>query len=160
MTAKVKMSEEYVESDEEGLEEVNEEVPEVEQEEFPEVEDLDPSAEIWEGGPNAGQIMTWKEKYGDVFVSSFTPDDHIVWRTMNRFEYRNHVKQMEQMAQTGQVTTAEAGLINEEAMCQICVLYPSITPEFLATCEAGVPSSLANDILEASGFVALEVRKL
>jgi hypothetical protein len=56
------------------------------------VEDLDPTEELWPGGPTAGKIIEWKEQFGDVYVTSITMDQHIVWRTMNRLEYKNHVK--------------------------------------------------------------------
>lgn len=137
-------------AEEEGLEE----------EPIVNVEDLDPSVEIWPGGPTAGQIVQWKEQYGDVYVSSFSPEHHIVWRTMTRFEYRNHVKKMEQLQLSGAHSQSELGLLNEENICTICVLYPRFTPEMLPAEMAGAPTALAQDILEASGFVALEVRKL
>ena len=161
----VKMSEEFIEEEElaeQAAEEdlVSEEEEEYDEEEGNQVEDLDPSESIWEDGPAAGQIVAWKEQFGDVFVSSFTPTEHVVWRTLNRFEYRGHMRHIEQLSQSGQYTAAEASLVNEEAICQICVLYPQLTPDYFAGEMAGIPSSLAQDILEASGFVALEVRKL
>jgi hypothetical protein len=160
----VKMSEEYVEEDELLVDEVDEtddvEVDDYEAEVGLEVEDLDPSEELWENGPQAGQIVEWKKMYGDVFVSSFNPELHVVWRTMNRLEYRNHIKTMEQVAQSGMQGQAEAALLNEEAICEICVLFPRLSRDMMAGEMAGVPSSLSSDILEASGFIALEVRKL
>jgi hypothetical protein len=159
--ANVKVSDEFVEDDE-LLEDESSEVVSPPEEEFSdgEVEDMDPSEEIWPGGPTAGHIVAWKKQFGDVFVSTFTPDDHVVWRTMTRFEYRNHIKTMEQIAQSGQAGQAEAALLNEEAIAEICTLYPPFSRETMGGDMAGIASSLAGDILEASGFVALEVRKL
>ena len=171
MPAKAKIAEEFVENEdlaEEPEAELDLPEPEIVEEEeldleFEDailVEDLDPNEELWPGGPTAGMIVAWKEQYGDVFVSSFTPEIHIVWRTLNRFEYRNHIKKMEQLARTGQFTEAEASLMNEESLCEICVLFPQLTPDAMMGEMAGMASSLAGDVLEASGFVALEVRKL
>lgn len=167
---KVEVSPEFIEEDEnsEELEDDDLGVDDLDMEldldlEVPDsvnVEDLDPNEPIWPEGPKAGQIVAWKKQYGDVFVSSFSPEVHVVWRTLNRFEYRNHMKRIEQMARSGQVPESEATLVNEESLCEICVLFPKFNTETLMTEMAGLPSALAQDILEASGFVALEVRKL
>lgn len=124
------------------------------------VEDLDDAEEIWEGGPTAGDIKKWKSMFGDVYVTSVTFDKHIVWRTLNRNEYKQLVKKMEQLVQAGQLSTAEANLWNEEAITEICLLYPSYDKVELSNEMAGLPSLLSQEILEASGFVALEVRQL
>jgi len=166
---KVSMAEDMIDDDDIiDDEEIQDELGELEDEESLEqfedegtpVEDLEPTDEIWPGGPTAAQIIAWKEQFGDVFVSSFTPEHHVVWRTMNRLEYRTHVSNMEQMTNSGTVSPAEAGLINEEAMCEICILYPPFNSASLPAELAGMPSALSQDIVEASGFVALEVRKL
>jgi len=124
------------------------------------VEDLESDEEIWPGGPTAGMIVQWKEQYGDVYVTSVTYDNHIVWRVLNRLEYKNIVKQMEVLVQDGQMTSAEANMWNEEAIADVCVLYPNLSGENLTGAMAGVPSLIAQEVLEASGFVALEVRQL
>jgi len=155
-TAKIVEAEPEVE-EEPGEVEVAWEAP---QEDSVNIEDIDPTTEIWVGGPTAGDIVAWKEKHADIYVSSFTDDYHVVWRPMNRFEYKMHVKNMENIAQSGSFTQAEASLINEESICEICVLYPSFSRDKVPSELAGAPSTLAEDILEASGFVTLEVRKL
>jgi hypothetical protein len=124
------------------------------------VEDLEDDEEIWNGGPTAGQIKQWKAMFGDVYVTSITFDKHIVWRTLNRNEYKQLVKKMEQLVQAGQLSTAEANLWNEESITEICILFPSYDKVALASDMAGLPSLLSQEILEASGFVALEVRQL
>lgn len=124
------------------------------------VEDLDDSEELWEGGPTAGHIKKWKELHGDVYVTSITYDKHIVWRTLTRNEYKQLVKKMEQLVQAGQLTTAEANLWNEDAITEICILFPEYDKIGLSNEMAGLPSLLSQEILEASGFVALEVRQL
>lgn len=124
------------------------------------VEDLDDAEEIWEGGPTAGQIKAWKQNHGDVYVTSLTFDKHVVWRTLTRNEYKQLVKKMEQLVQAGQLSTAEANLWNEEAITEICLLFPAYDRVALSNEMAGLPSLLSQEILEASGFVALEVRQL
>lgn len=124
------------------------------------VEDLDDSEEIWPGGPNAGMIKQWKENYGEVYVTSISFDKHIVWRVLNRLEYKNIVRKMENMIQTGELSSAEANMWNEEAIAEMCMLYPEYDKNSLTGMMAGTPSLIAQEVLEASGFVALEVRQL
>jgi hypothetical protein len=124
------------------------------------VDDLPDDELIWPGGPTAGQIKLWKKEYGDVYVTSVTYDKHIAWRTLNRLEYKNLVKKMEQLVQAGQLTQSEANLWNEEAITEICILYPAYDKQSLVTEMAGLPSLISQEVLEASGFLALEVRQL
>lgn len=124
------------------------------------VDDLPDSELIWPGGPNAGQIKMWKKEYGDVYVTSITYDKHIAWRTLSRLEYKNLVRKMEQLIEAGQLSSAEANLWNEEAIAEICCLYPAYDKQSITSDMAGLPSLIAQEVLEASGFVALEVRQL
>lgn len=124
------------------------------------VEDLDDAEEIWDNGPTAGMVKNWKALHGDVYVTSLTYDKHVVWRTLSRSEYKQLVKKMEQLVQAGQLSTAEANLWNEEAITEVCLLFPDYTKVSMAEDMAGIPSLLSQEILEASGFVALEVRQL
>jgi hypothetical protein len=124
------------------------------------VEDLDDNEPIWEGGPVAGEIKEWKDQYGDIYVTSITFDKHIVWRVLNRVEYKQIVKKMEQLVQAGQLTSAEANMWNEETIAEMCILYPKYDKRSLSGVMAGLPSLIAQEVLEASGFVALEVRQL
>jgi hypothetical protein len=123
------------------------------------VEDLEDTQEIWEGGPAAGQIKLWKKQYGEIYVTSITFDKHIVWRVLTRIEYKNLVKKMEQLVQAGQLTSAEANMWNEEAIAEMCILYPQYEKLEMNGIMAGIPSLISQEVLEASGFVALEVRQ-
>ena len=124
------------------------------------VEDLDDEQEIWEGGPTAAMIKHWKSQYGEVYVTSISFDKHIVWRVLNRLEYKQIVKKMENMIQTGELSSAEANMWNEETVSEMCILYPKYNTAALTSEMAGLPSLIAQEVLEASGFVALEVRQL
>jgi hypothetical protein len=130
------------------------------QEESKSIEDLDDSQEIWEGGPTAKTIKEWKAVYGDIYVTSLSFDKHIVWRVLSRLEYKNLVKKMEQLVQAGQLSSAEANMWNEESISELCILYPEYDRNNTAGIMAGVPSLISQEVLEASGFVALEVRQL
>lgn len=124
------------------------------------VEDLDDNEYIWDGGPTAGMIKEWKKEYEDIYVTSITFDKHIVWRVLNRLEYKQIVKKMEQLIQAGTLSSAEANMWNEEAIAELCILYPKYDKRSATGIMAGVPSLIAQEVLEASGFVALEVRQL
>jgi len=124
------------------------------------VEDLPDDEEIWPGGPTAKMIKDWKDEYGEVYVTSISFDKHYVWRVLNRMEYKAVVRKMEDLIQSGELSSAEANMWNEEAICEICTLYPEFDANELVGSMAGVPSLIAQEVLEASGFVALEVRQL
>lgn len=124
------------------------------------VEDLDDAEVIWPGGPTAGQIKLWKRRHGDVYVTSLTSDRHIIWRPITRLEYRELVAMMETLVSNGELSKAQANMWNEEAITRVCLLYPNYSSLELSNEIAGLPSLLSQEILEASGFVAKEVRKL
>lgn len=124
------------------------------------VEDLDDEEPIWDGGPTAGEIKEWKKQYGDIYVTSLTYDKHVVWRVLNRNEYKQIVKKMEQLMQAGTLSSAEANMWNEETIAELCILFPKYDKKSLSGILAGMPSLIAQEVLEASGFVALEVRQL
>lgn len=124
------------------------------------VEELPDEELIWPGGPNAGMIKAWKQEYGDVYVTSLTYDKHVAWRTLSRLEYKSLVRKMEQLMEAGQLSSAEANLWNEEAIAEICCLWPAYDKQTISADLAGLPSLIAQEVLEASGFVALEVRQL
>lgn len=124
------------------------------------VEDLDPDLEIWTGGPRAKDIVEWKNKYGDVYVTSITFDKHVVWKTLNRQEYKMIVRQIEQVVSSGKMSQTEANMLNEELVCQFCTLYPQFSNEDFSKEMAGLPSILAQQILESSGFTTIDVRQL
>lgn len=124
------------------------------------VEDLEDDEILWENGPTAGTVKEWKNLYGDVYITSISFDKHIVWRTLNRIEYKQIVKKMENLIQSGEMSSAEANMWNEETISELCILFPGINKNSMDSILAGLPSLIAQEVLEASGFVALEVRQL
>jgi hypothetical protein len=121
---------------------------------------VDPEQELFEGGPNFAQINEWKDQYGDVYVTSVTPTLHIVWRTISRFEYRNLVKDVEKAVSSGAMTQAEANMYNEEFIAETCILFPEYKRQNTAGTLAGVASTIAQQVMDASAFSSLEVRQL
>lgn len=137
--------------------------PEVE----PEVIDSSPNDkdiigddELWPDGPTFNQVEEWKTKYGDVYVTSVTPDTHFVWRTIKRSEYRMIVMDLEKKIGNGAFTQAEATMNNEEAIAATCILFPLQDPSQVADQLAGVAAIISQEVLEASAFQAVEIRQL
>lgn len=98
---------------------------------------------IFENGPSVSQIEIWKKQFTKekVFHTQIL-DKHFVFRTLNRFEYKQIVA----------INNIDA-LYREEIICKTCVLFP-INYDFKAMAEedGGYPSTLAQIIMENSGF--------
>lgn len=162
-TAEVIMETNNPEKDDVILDEIESDFIQSQDAEFVEpttVEELDDDQVIFDNGPTAGQIKAWKKQYGEVYVTSISFDKHVVWRVLSRIEYKQLVKKMEQLVQAGQLSSAEANMWNEEAISEMCILFPSYDKKALTNEMAGLPSLISQEVLEASGFVALEVRQL
>lgn len=124
------------------------------------LDDLDPAEELWPDGPTVGDIKAWKEKFGDVFVTSIDAERHIVWRTLSRSEYKQMLRVMEQASASGNMSNVDASMFNEEYVTQLCSLFPSYRDVDMGEVDAGIPSIISQQVMDASGFVALEVRQL
>lgn len=125
------------------------------------VEDLDPDQQVWPNGPTAGQVIEWKNQFGDIFVSHLTPDIYVLWRTIRRGEYRNHVKNIEALASAQQHSPAELDMISEEHIAHLCTLFPRFEiTDFSHGQAAGLASKIAEEVMNASGFMSYEVKKL
>lgn len=143
-------------------EEVDEELEDLDPEDLiRRVEDMDPDQELFEGGPTAGDVVNWKKKYGNgIYLTAIDYDEYVIWRTLTRGEYRDHVRNMSELSNSGRMSEIEATLFNEEAICEMCVLYPRMSASSMGNEMAGVPALITQQVMEASGFVALEVRQL
>lgn len=109
---------------------------------------------VFPNGPLASQITSWKKQFavtdsegniikeGEIYVSR-VKGQHYVWRPLTRYEY----KQIVNMPNTDP-------LQREEIICETCVLWPeNYNYEAMAKDGAGIPALLAQQIMEASGFV-------
>ena len=122
------------------------------------IEDADPEYPVWEGGPTAGEVVEWKNKFKNVYVTSLTADFHVAWRTINRMEFKQIVKRVETLMANGSVSEADAEMLNEELICQIAILFPSIS-DFNSEL-AGLPAIVSQQVLAASGFNSLDTVQL
>ncbi len=106
---------------------------------------------VFENGPSVSQVELWKKKYGDGRVlHTKIIDRHFVFRTLYRFEYKQIVA----------IDNIEA-LHREESICRTVTLWPSQYDfKKMAADDGGYPSTLAQIIMESSGFTkeyAIEV---
>ena len=99
--------------------------------------------EIFAEGPTFNQVADWKSRFnGEVYMSDFASDTFI-WRPIRRNEYKK-LQRVEGKADS---------FYQEEAMCRTCVLWPEdYANHDMSFGKAGVPSMLADLILEYSGF--------
>lgn len=98
---------------------------------------------IFEGGPGVSQVEIWKKQFTKekVFHTQIL-DKHFVFRTLNRFEYKQVVA----------IENIDA-LHREEIICSTCVLWPyNYDFKRMASEDSGYPSTLAQIIMENSGF--------
>lgn len=120
---------------------------------------MDPDQELYPGGPTFAQINAWKDQHGEVFVTDFA-GKYYVWRTMSRFEYRNIMRKLEQAVSSGQVSQGEAQMNNEDDIAELCILHPPYRRTEAAGHLAGVAATISQQVMEASAFVASDVRQL
>lgn len=113
----------------------------------PEAEDyyyIDPDdTPLFEGGPGISQVDIWKKQFQKekIFHTQIL-DKHFVFRTLNRFEYKQIVA----------IENIDA-LYREEIICHTCVLWPfNYDFKAMAADDSGYPSTLAQIIMENSGF--------
>lgn len=101
--------------------------------------------QIYDNGPYVSQVEIWKKQYGEGHVlHTQVIDKHFIFRTLNRFEYKQIVAMQNVDA-----------LMREEIICQTCVLHPrNYNFKTIASSEAGYPSTLSKIIMENSGFTA------
>lgn len=99
--------------------------------------------QIYENGPFNSQVELWKKQYGEGHVyHTQIIERHFVFRTMNRFEYKQLVA-MENVD----------ALMREEIICATCVLHPrNYNFKSMANDDGGYPGTLAQIIMESSGF--------
>ena len=99
--------------------------------------------QIFENGPGISQLDIWKKQYTKekIFHTQIL-DKHFVFRTLNRFEYKQIVA----------IENIDA-LYREEIICSTCVLWPrNYDFKTMAAEDSGYPSTLAQIIMENSGF--------
>lgn len=105
---------------------------------------IDPNdTPIFPDGPGQSEVDIWKKQFTHekVFHTQIL-ERHFVFRTLNRFEYKQIVA----------IENIDA-LYREEMICRTCVLWPrNYDFKEMAVEDSGYPSTLAQIIMENSGF--------
>ena len=98
---------------------------------------------IFVGGPLQSQIDSWKKQYiGYMIYVTEIAGEYFVFRTLNRFEY----KQIVSLQNTDP-------LMREEIICETCSIWPEHYKwDTIAVGKAGIPSTFSQIIMEKSGF--------
>lgn len=98
---------------------------------------------IYEGGPTPSHLNIWKQQFphSQIMHTKILERDFVV-RSMNRYEYKQLVA----------IPNIDA-LTREEIICKTCVLWPmNYDYRTMAMQDSGYPGTLAQIIMEASGF--------
>ena len=89
-----------------------------------------------------------KKKYKKVWKTTLIDGTEIIWRRLNRKEYKTIMKDYEDIQDRG-----ERLMEREDAVCRAAVVYPCASVlEDIIDSMAGVSSVLSDDIYEKSGF--------
>lgn len=89
-----------------------------------------------------------KKKYKKIWKTTLIDGTEIIWRRLNRKEYKTIMKDYEYIQDRG-----ERLMEREDAVCRAAVVYPCASVlEDIIDSMAGVSSVLSDDIYEKSGF--------
>jgi len=103
-----------------------------------------------EGAPTQDDVDVWKKLHGDVFVSTLSPTEIFIFRSLNRAEFR---EAQELQAQRMQAGLAVHQFDEEEATVKSCVLFASV--DLLE--KAGTVPTLLEQLLVNSNFIPPQV---
>lgn len=101
-----------------------------------------------DNAPNAEQIEAWKQEHGEVFCSVLSTEELLILRPLKRREYL----QLQLEAQQQQVP-----IDGEEKVVKTCLLWASEVAMKSLDTKAGSLSTLQEQILQNSNFVAPQV---
>lgn len=94
-------------------------------------------------GPTMKQVDEWKAKFKDIYFTEFE-DEVFLWRCITRNEYK----------EISNIPGADT-FYREERIVERVTLWPANYDGFVMRAgKAGIPSFLAEQILEKSGFAA------
>lgn len=100
-----------------------------------------PYFEGFEGSPLESEVLGWKKQFGRVYATELE-GEIFVWRTINRFEY----KEVMSIPNTNELS-------REEMICEVCVLFPyDYSYETMVNDAGGIPSMIAEQVMQKSGF--------
>jgi len=106
--------------------------------------DIDPFEKlVCPGGPLVSQVETWKKQFDKSSIHLIDIGRYVfVFRTLSRPEYKRLLS----------LDNLDA-LQREEIICHTTILFPAnFDYEYIAKLDAGIPSTVADLIMEKSGF--------
>ena len=106
--------------------------------------------QLFPGGPMYSELESWKKQYPGVWIVDDLPDQKIyIYRTLSRYEYKGIM-----------ATPNTDPLMREEMICEQCVLFPyEYSYGMMSNNAGGVPTVLAQHIMETSGFTKASMPK-
>jgi hypothetical protein len=105
-----------------------------------------------EGHPSDEQIETWKQQYGEVFVSGFSETELFVFRPLSWKEHKDLTKALSTPVEEGEEPKTEFDL--QELVVDTCLLWTSV-PEFHK--KGGTIPTLFEQTMANSNFVAPQI---
>ena len=99
-----------------------------------------------EEAPMLSQLEAWKKRWGHINVSKIGADrkEYYIWRTLQRFEYK-------EMTKGGAHEDPDSF---NEMLVEKCTLFPNYDFNFKNKSDAGVITTLGQQIAYKSGFVS------
>jgi hypothetical protein len=105
------------------------------------------------GGPTSEELAELQKKYGKCFKISFSETDVFIVRRLKRFEHRNILREVQEIMKANQQDPQLASVAQEEKIVTAGLVWPAIAdPAYWASSPAGFMPSLAQTIMEISGF--------
>ncbi|MHA2063332.1 MAG: hypothetical protein ACXABY_03005 [Candidatus Thorarchaeota archaeon] len=99
------------------------------------------------GAPDPTQIEQWKQQYGEVFCSGFSPTELVVWRPIARKEFSDL------QAEFAKAQTPVTQMDIEEKVVGLCSLWLSEPASQALARKAGSFTTLHEQILSNSNFM-------
>lgn len=133
-----------------------EKVEEVIQEETPQADLRDQIMSLLSGEenpPTEEMIDAWKGAYGKsgIHVMAFGEGEVYIYHHLTRGEWKKLKELMARLQESSNADDIEEQL--KEKVVMHCILWPSLSPDWLDKCKAGVIDSLYQMILLNSGFL-------
>jgi len=98
---------------------------------------------LFQNGPTLTEVEEWKRRYTNIYVTDFENGDVYIYRPLTRKEWKE-IRNIQNADQ----------LYQEERICDTAVIWPKTDiNKFRIHGPAGVPTVLAEQILEISGFI-------
>lgn len=123
----------------------------VEEKEQMEEDPLTLIAKNFPDAPNAEQTKAWKAQYGEVFAIGLSDIEVFIWRPIRYQEYKMLKNSLLDAKQKSPELDVDS--LFDEKLCEKCILWPRIVPEWGTLTKAGNIPVLAEMIRESSNFI-------